>query len=40
MGVVAGSPVSAANSNNAWLDANADDTGFGIYALQNSAAVS
>ncbi|MBL0233245.1 MAG: hypothetical protein IPQ08_06230 [Chitinophagaceae bacterium] len=35
-GVAAGSPVSAANTNQAFLDANGDDTGVGVYTLNNT----
>lgn len=40
MGVASGSPVSASNTNNAFIDANADDTGLGKYTLANTEAVS
>lgn len=36
MGVAPGSPVSAGNTNPAFLDANGDDTGVGKYSLQNT----
>lgn len=40
MGVASGSPVSASNTNNAFIDANADDTGLGKYTLANTESVS
>lgn len=36
MGVAPGSPVSAANTNQAFIDANADDVGVGIVGLANT----
>lgn len=36
MGVVSGSPVSAANTNNAFLDANADDSAIGKISFNNA----
>ena len=40
MGITDGQPVDAANSNPAWLDANADDTAQGIITFANVAAPS
>ena len=40
MGVSPGSPVSASNTNNAFLDANGDDTGLGKITLANTDAIS
>lgn len=39
-GVAPGSPVSAANTNAAFLDANGDDTGIGVYTLANALTAS
>lgn len=39
-GVAPGSPVSAANSNQAWIDANGDDATIGRLGLQNTLAES
>lgn len=40
MGVADGQPVSAAVTNPAFIDANADDTGFGVYQLANALSAS